>query len=100
MKWWHIVLAVVASLGIAGYIAFQNYWYYLPGIIGAIRDPVGPNQPVAWEQGPATPAPLAPGEARPPNIILILADDLGFNDLTFGGGGVANRAVPTPNIDS
>ena len=30
---------------------------------------------------------------------MIVADDLGYNDLTFGGGGVANGAVPTPNID-
>ena len=100
MKRWHIALGIVAALAVAGYVTFQNYWYYLPGIIGAIRDPVGPNQPVTWAQGPATPAALAPGEKRPPNIILILADDLGFNDLTFGGGGVAGGAVPTPNIDS
>src|SRR5205823_6129153 len=33
-------------------------------------------------------------------IILILADDLGFNDLSFGGGGVAGGAVKTPHIDS
>ena len=32
--------------------------------------------------------------------MLILADDLGWNDLTFGGGGVAGGTVPTPNIDS
>jgi arylsulfatase A-like enzyme len=37
---------------------------------------------------------------RPPNVVLILADDLGWNDLTFAGGGVANGSVPTPNIDS
>jgi uncharacterized sulfatase len=32
--------------------------------------------------------------------VLILADDLGWNDLTFMGGGVAGGTVPTPNIDS
>jgi arylsulfatase A-like enzyme len=51
-----------------------------------------------WEKGPDTPT-AAPAD-RPPNIILIVADDLGYNDITLGGGGVANGAVPTPNIDS
>jgi len=53
------------------------------------------NRPVVWEQGPAE----APA-ARRPNIIVILADDMGFNDITFNGGGVADGAVPTPHIDS
>ncbi|MEQ1688868.1 MAG: sulfatase-like hydrolase/transferase, partial [Sphingopyxis sp.] len=37
---------------------------------------------------------------RPPNVILILADDLGINDITTFGGGIAGGAVPTPNIDA
>src|SRR4029453_9604523 len=53
------------------------------------------NQPVVWQPGPAQ----APAGPRPPHIVGIVADDLGYNDLTFGGGGVANGAVPTPNID-
>lgn len=57
---------------------------------------VEPNQPVTWSQGPATPP---PGE-RPPNVVVILADDMGYNDITFNGGGIAGGAVPTPNIDS
>lgn len=60
------------------------------------RTPVGPHQVVAWEQGPAV---RKSGE-RKPNIVLIVADDLGWNDLTFNGGGVAGGTVPTPSIDS
>jgi arylsulfatase A-like enzyme len=92
------VLAVVVMLGVAGYVAFENYWYYLPALITKLRDPIQPNREVVWEEGPAVAA-ASPGD-RPPNIVLIVADDLGFNDLTFAGGGVADGAVPTPNIDS
>jgi arylsulfatase A-like enzyme len=57
-----------------------------------------PNLPVTWQAGPAA-APAADTK-RPPNVIVILADDLGYNDVTFNGGGVAGGAVPTPHIDS
>ena len=91
-------LAVIflALIGTAGWLAFQRYWYYIPGLIAAIRDPIGPTQTVNWQQGPAAPA----AATRPPNVIVILADDLGWNDLTFNGGGVASGAVPTPRINS
>jgi arylsulfatase A-like enzyme len=58
---------------------------------------VAPNRPIPWQQGPAQ-AELA-GADRPPNIILILADDLGINDISTFGGGVAGGAVTTPHID-
>ncbi len=90
------IAIVVTALGVAGTIAFQNYWYYIPGIVQAVRDPIQPNREVVWEKGPDTPI----EGGRPPNIILVVADDLGYNDITFSGGGVANGAVPTPNIDS
>src|SRR6266404_7814503 len=79
-------------------MAFTRYWFYLPGLISQIRDPIGPTREVVWAKGPETTE--VPAGQRPPNIILILADDLGYNDLTFGGGGVAGGAVATPNIDS
>ena len=45
---------------------------------------------------------MPPAGARPPNIILIVADDLGINDITVDGQGrgVADGRVPTPNIDA
>src|ERR1700690_1647808 len=91
-----IALVVAVILGVAGWAAFQRYWYYLPGIMATIRDPVGPNREVTWEKGPA----VRPEETRPPNVVVILADDLGWNDITFNGGGVAGGLVPTPRIDS
>lgn len=64
--------------------------------VGRVQYDVGPPRDVIWQQGPATP----PRTRRQPNIIVIMADDLGYNDISFNGGGVAGGTVPTPNIDS
>lgn len=58
---------------------------------------VSPNRTLLWEQGPSEPK-EAPVD-RPPNIVLILADDLGINDISTFGGGVAGGRVQTPHID-
>ena len=90
------LLIGLLALAVVGGWLFSRYWYYLPGIVSDIVNPVGDNRPVTWQMGPAEPD----GEPRPPNIVLIVVDDLGFNDITFYGGGIANGSVATPSIDA
>jgi arylsulfatase A-like enzyme len=97
MKRWIGVLAVVV-------VAAAVLWHYKLDLIvklAVMRQPkVEANHPVNWAQGPQSPPVVLPGQTRPPNIVFILADDMGFNDITFNGGGVAGGVVPTPNINA
>ncbi|MBY4635810.1 sulfatase-like hydrolase/transferase [Sphingopyxis sp. XHP0097] len=90
-----IGLSVVALAVAGGYWAYTENRYRLPGIVQDWRDPVQPNRPVVWQAGPDA----ARSGERPPNIILIVADDLGYNDISLNGGGIAGGIVRTPNID-
>jgi len=74
-------------------IWFSQNWYKMPKYIGIWENPIGKNVPVNWEKGP---------EKRTnskPNVIVILVDDLGFNQISSYGGGMANGNFKTPNID-
>ena len=87
MKW----LGALALLVGAGYLGFQQYKIYLPGIIGEWREPIAENRPISWAQGPA----VAPSGERPPNVILIVADDLGMR-LPSKGLALPTAMPPMP----
>jgi len=66
-----------------------------------LRQEHAPTREVTWATPPASePVALARTGRQPPNVILIVADDLGFNDITLNGGGLAKGSVPTPHINS
>jgi len=100
-KWFGGIAGVLLLIAVAARFAGPTLLLRYPallGIIAEIRSPIGPYQEVDWEAGPDSPA--APSARRQPNIVVILVDDLGWNDLRWNGGGIANGTVPTPNIDS
>src|ERR1044072_1188974 len=100
VRGWKALLAIGVVLAGAG-AAACHFRFDLIIMIAKSRLPkVEANHPVTWAKGPATPPTSQQAGQRPPNAVFLLADDLGYNDITLNGGGVAGGAVPTPSIDS
>ena len=95
------LLILVSVLLLLGGITYLNRLLLLTYSLGWYTDfanPREPNHPVPWMAGPDKE--IQPVSQRPPNIIVILADDLGINDVSAHGGGRTQDGVPTPNIDA
>ena len=74
-------------------IWFSQNWYKMPKYIGDWKNPTGKNITINWEKGPEI------RTSDKPNVIVILVDDLGFNQISSYGGGMSNGNFKTPNID-
>ena len=66
-------------------------------LVQSVLTPIGPHQEIDWAEGPAFSQ--TPPSERPPNIIVILTDDMGFNDISLYNGGAADGSLQTPHID-
>ena len=82
-----------------GFFVWQNriniaVWA-IPKILN-ITTPVLSEGSSNWQEGPSLKDKISD---KRPNIILILADDLGFNDVSLYNGGAGSGSLITPNID-
>ena len=94
-----VLITLVVLVSIAA-IAWQSRVELLVWGLPKVKqvfDPIPENRPISWAKGP-TRAATRP-EERKPNIVLILFDDMGFNDISLYNGGAGDGSLMTPNID-
>lgn len=98
MKKLLVISVIAAVLAATAWQNRLNLLIWAAPKLTALSSDIQPNRPLDWSVGPDTAQ--APADQRPPNIILIMADDMGFNDISLYNGGAADGSLMTPNIDA
>ena len=88
-----ITLSVIALCFISAWNFRKEIALTLIPLSLSFSNPIAENKEIIW------PVSNEINTIKKPNIILILADDLGFNDVSFYNGGAADGSLKTPNID-
>jgi len=89
------VVAIAVVLGATAWLMRADLILLIASTTG--KTEVGPHQEITWQT--ADPARTSKAADGAPNIIFILADDLGINDISTYGGGMAGGTFKTPHID-
>ncbi len=94
-----VLIGMILFLMIGGSIGWFNRIDLLLWTISVKTDldyDIAPNREVAWQKGPSVAADTPQAK---PNIVFIVLDDLGYNDISTFGGGLNGGAIKTPHID-
>lgn len=99
-----LVVFVIFIVGLVTVLTFGDRSAMLTSVLtqaAKLRDgEVLPYREVQWQQPGIVQRELSRADSDLPNVVLILTDDMGFNDISLYGGGAAGTDLQTPNIDS
>ncbi|MGB2218575.1 MAG: sulfatase-like hydrolase/transferase, partial [Porticoccaceae bacterium] len=95
------IIGLALLLVVAGFFGWQNrvdILVFAAPKLQEVFSPIADHRSIEWPRGPEV-ANVDPND-RPPNIVLIVTDDMGFNDISLYNGGAGDGSVQTPNIDA